>query len=341
MTRFASKAPTPRRNPQRDAEGVAQGERAGGLRLEADDSFVTTPAVERITRRALAYLDAGYPVHLSGPAGTGKTTLAFHIASARGRPVALVHGNDAFGGSDLMGQERGYTRSSVVDNYIHSVVKTQERLERSWSDNRVTVACEHGHTLIYDEFNRTRAEANNVLLSILEEGIISVPSRGDGYLRVHPEFRVVLTSNPAEYAGTHRAQDALMDRLITIRCDHYDGPTETRIVAAASGCLERDASAIVGLVRALRGERGENARPTIRAAIALARVTAQAMIEPDPTDETFALMAWDLLGQDAQSVAGAGPLSFEEFRGLLLGLLAPPAPAVQSAAARPGASRAA
>ena len=47
---------------------------------EASDAFVSSPYVEQVTQRALAYLVAGYPVHFSGVAGTGKTTLAFHVA---------------------------------------------------------------------------------------------------------------------------------------------------------------------------------------------------------------------------------------------------------------------
>ncbi|MEN0020907.1 MAG: gas vesicle protein GvpN, partial [Planctomycetota bacterium] len=61
------------------------------ISLTPDEGFVNTAAVESITSRAIAYLDAGYPVHFAGPAGTGKSTLAFHVASLRGRPVSLIH----------------------------------------------------------------------------------------------------------------------------------------------------------------------------------------------------------------------------------------------------------
>ena len=43
-------------------------------------NFVSTPMVERVARRALRYLQSGYSVHLRGAAGTGKTTLALHLA---------------------------------------------------------------------------------------------------------------------------------------------------------------------------------------------------------------------------------------------------------------------
>ncbi|MEO0512557.1 MAG: gas vesicle protein GvpN [Planctomycetota bacterium] len=285
------------------ASPKAQGD---ALKVAPSDGFVSTPEVDTVAERAAVYLEAGYPVHLAGPAGTGKTTLAFHIAARRGRPVSLLHGNEAFNGTDLAGRDSGYRKSTTVDNFIHSVLKTEESVDVNWIDNRLTKACEHGHTLIYDEFNRTRAEANNILLSLLEEGILSIPRAGGGYIRVHPEFRMILTSNPAEYAGVHKAQDALLDRLITVRCQHYDATTETRIVASASGIDQGDAHAIVCLVRALRGERGDADQPSIRAAIALARVCVIAEITIDPDDASFIAMAFDVLGDAGAQLLDTG-----------------------------------
>ncbi|MEO1593156.1 MAG: AAA family ATPase, partial [Cyanobacteria bacterium J06632_22] len=131
--------------------------------------FVTTPAIEQLSRRALRYLKTGYSIHLKGPAGTGKTTLAMHLADLLGRPTMMLFGDDDFKTSDLIGNQTGYTRKKVVDNYIHSVVKVEDELRQSWVDSRLTMACREGFTLVYDEFNRSRPEVNNVLLSALEE----------------------------------------------------------------------------------------------------------------------------------------------------------------------------
>jgi nitric oxide reductase NorQ protein len=142
---------------------------------EASPEFVYTSYVQDLTERALAYLEVGYPVHFAGPAGTGKTTLAFHVAAQLGRPVTLIHGDDEFGSSDLVGRHAGYRKQKLIDNFIHSVLKTEESMNVLWMDNRLTTACKEGYILIYDEFTRSRPEANNALLSILEEGILNLP----------------------------------------------------------------------------------------------------------------------------------------------------------------------
>lgn len=276
--------------------------------LERGEAFVVSQQVEAIVQRALAYLDAGYAVHLSGLPGTGKTALAFHIAAHLGRPVSLVHGDHEFGSSNLIGQESGYLKSRVVDNFVASVFKLQEEGRTLWVDNRVTTACRHGHTLIYDEFNRSRAEANNPLLSVLSEGVLSVPGgrdRGDGYVRVHSDFRAIFTSNPAEFAGVHKTQDALLDRLITIELGHYDRDTETEITLARSRCDPADGERIVALVRGLRRRDPSRHYPTIRASIAIASILARSGVRPIADDPVFRMICHDVLCHHApKSVQG-------------------------------------
>ena len=87
----------------------------------------------------------------------------------------LIHGDDEFGSSDLVGNDMGYRKNRLVDQYVHSVLKEEETMRTLWVDNRLTTACRYGHTLVYDEFTRSRPEANNVLLSVLGEEILNLP----------------------------------------------------------------------------------------------------------------------------------------------------------------------
>lgn len=278
------------------------------LSLEPSSTFVMTPPVESITRRALSYLQAGYPVHFAGPPGIGKTTLAFHIAAIMRSPIVLLQGDDELASSDLVGRDSGFRRHKVVDNFIHSVTKVQEETHSVWVNNRLTVAVENGYTLIYDEFNRSPAEANNALLSVLSEGILNVPKQreGTGYIGVHPNFRCIFTSNPEEYAGVHKAQDALMDRIITLNLGHYDRDTEVTIVQAKSGLGRGEAEKIVDIVRCLRAENGAGVRPTIRAAIAIGRITQSAAAAVQLGDETFRWACRDVLARDLARITREG-----------------------------------
>src|SRR6516162_7005204 len=138
---------------------------------------VRTQTVEAITRRALAYLNAGFSVHFRGPAGTGKTTLALDVAALLNRPTVMITGDEDTSTTTLIGSQQGYHFRKVVDRFIHNVTKTEETAERRWADHRLTTACREGYTVVYDEFTRSRPEANNVLLSVLEEGLLVLPAQ--------------------------------------------------------------------------------------------------------------------------------------------------------------------
>jgi gas vesicle protein GvpN len=265
------------------------------VRPRAD--FVETPTISEMTLRALSYLQAGFPVHFRGPAGTGKTTLALHVAAKLGRPVILIVGDEDFSTSDLVGAQSGYRYRKVVDRFIHTVMKYEENATQQWVDNRLTTACREGFTLVYDEFTRSRPEANNVLLTVLEERLLVLPtmSRKDGYIKVHPEFRAIFTSNPQEYAGVHEAQDALSDRLVTIDVDFYSRETEIAITTSRSTMAAEDAAKVVDIVRDFRTSGEYDQVPTLRASVMIARVMALQGLRPDATNPRFASICMDIL----------------------------------------------
>ena len=267
------------------------------LSVRPRPDFVETPTIKELTGRALAYLAAGFPVHFRGPAGTGKTTLALHVAAQLGHPVMLIAGDEEFATSDLIGGQYGYRYRKVIDQFIHSVLKYEEDAAQRWVDHRLTTACREGFTLVYDEFTRSRPEANNVLLGVLEEQLLILPtmSREDAYVKVHPDFRAIFTSNPQEYAGIHEAQDALSDRLVTIDLDYYDRETEIAITAARSGLPLEEATRIVDLVRDYRASGEYDQTPTLRSCIMIARVSAMQSLQPSAHDPRFVRICLDLL----------------------------------------------
>ena len=274
------------------------------LQPRALPDFVETPFIQILMDRALTYIAAGFPVHFRGASGTGKTTLAMHVAGRLGRPVVLIHGDEEFSTSDLVGGEHGYRTRKVIDNFIHSVLKTEEETNRQWLDNRLTVACRYGLTLIYDEFTRSRPEANNALLSVLQEQLLDLPAVRDGgnYLRVHPNFTAIFTSNHEEYAGVYRSQDALRDRMVTLDLDHFDEETEVAITRAKSELPWVEARGIVRVVRDLRATGMCEFAPTVRGCIMVARALKVRATSIGARDGMFRQLCLDILASESSRV---------------------------------------
>ncbi|MGK7949389.1 MAG: gas vesicle protein GvpN [Xenococcaceae cyanobacterium] len=260
-------------------------------------TFINTPAVQNVAQRALKYLQSGYSVHLRGVAGVGKTTLALHIANLRQQPIVMFFGDDEFKSSDMIGNNSGYSRKKVVDNFIHTVVKVEDELRHNWIDSRLTMACKQGLTLIYDEFNRSRPEVNNILLSVLEEKMLILPPDRNRteYVPVHPSFRVILTSNPEEYCGVHATQDALLDRVITINMPEPDILTQEKILIQKAGVSPAKAKAIVALVQDFRSQIGEEKSSGLRSCLIIAKVCQDHEIDFNPTNDYFRDICEDIL----------------------------------------------
>ncbi|PLT29717.1 gas vesicle protein GvpN [Peribacillus deserti] len=277
--------------------------------------MVQDEKTEDLLSRSLQYLKAGYPIHFTGPSGTGKTSLALALAKRRKKPVMLIHGNHELNNKDLIGDFTGYTSKKVVDNYVRSVYKRDESVTETWRDGRLLEAVKNGYTLIYDEFTRSRPTTNNIFLSILEEGILPLygTKMTEPFVRVHPDFAVIFTSNPEEYAGVYQTQDALLDRLITIFIDHKDLDREAAIVSEKVDITKKDARAITALIAELRKECKTDSGPSLRASLMIAKLAKEMDVPIDGSDPAFQRLCKDILGhQISRCIENDDPLKQAE-----------------------------
>lgn len=255
--------------------------------------------MKTIVGRAHQYLKAGYPVHFTGPTGVGKTTLALAVAKKMKRPVMLMHGHQDLSNEDLIGAFSGYSSSKEVDNYIRRVYRHEEQVTENWSNGRLLEAVENGYTLVYDEFTRSLPSANNLFLSILEEGILPLYGRKEKrpFVRVHPRFSVIFTSNPEEYAGVHETQSALLDRLITLPIGYADEETEAAIVSSKTGVTEDQAKDISAIVAPLRKacKKNNTQAPSLRATMMIATIVYEEEIEVVGDNDEFQQLCIDIL----------------------------------------------
>ena len=222
--------------------------------VSGDGAFYEDAEIRSLQSRALVYISAGVPVHLRGPAGMGKTTLALRIAGRLGRPVSFLTGDRWLTRAELVGREVGQTEQHVVDRYVSRVRRTESHVRADWQDAILAEAMRKGHVLVYDEFTRAPPEANAVLLPVLEERVLVFhdPLAGRSRLEAHPGFRMILTSNPHDYVGVEHAPDALADRIVTFDLEELPVETEAGIIAARTGLDPGAAAQIAALVRALR-----------------------------------------------------------------------------------------
>ncbi|WP_176560048.1 gas vesicle protein GvpN [Brevibacillus dissolubilis] len=259
--------------------------------------FVQTPFFQDIVSRSLRFLRAGFPIHLLGPSGVGKTCLSLHIARQLNRPVTVIRGHHSLSNEDLLGGYLGYSKKEVVDNYIRSVYKKHQDIKPVWVNGLLIEAVQHGHTLIFDEFTRAKPETNNIFLSVLEERVLPLYGlQKEKQISVHPDFSVIFTSNPEEYAGVYKSQDALMDRLITISLGYCDMETEEQIIRDKTGIDIDSAHMIARIVSSLRAALTEKRHaPSLRASLMIAQ-TAKATETPiDPRDPIFQQLCIDVL----------------------------------------------
>ena len=233
------------------------------------ENFVETEHVKKLKDRVKLWVNAGCPLQIVGPTGCGKTTLAMQVAKELRRPTVWINGDEQMTTTDLIGGYSEMEAESVRDKYIHNVMKARDRTKFFWVDNPLTLACKYGYTLVYNEFSRSKPEANNVLLSVLEEKILELPTMfGDNrYVKVHPDFAIILTSNSIEYAGIHKPQDALLDRMINIYMDYYDYGTELKIAQAHTHLPFGEAEKVVQVIRTIREKMPEPSKPSTRAEI--------------------------------------------------------------------------
>ncbi|UOQ44148.1 gas vesicle protein GvpN [Halobacillus salinarum] len=260
--------------------------------LRSSKEAFNEPDLKKIVKRSLRYLSSGYPVHFTGPSGVGKTTLALQVAKKQKRPIILISGNTELSNEDLIGAYTGYKRKKLNDNFVRTVHKIEEDISEEWTNGRLYEAVKNGYTVVYDEFTRSKPEVNNLFLSILEENILPLygTKRTESFLDVHPDFSVIFTSNPNEYTGVYKLQDALLDRIVTIPLHPLNEDTEITIVVNQTNIEEKKAKSIVQFVNEVRSLCDKSMREhslSLRASLMIAQVVQRYNLKVDGDNEEF------------------------------------------------------
>lgn len=173
-------------------------------------------------RDVLAFLGAanGDGLYLTGPTGSGKTSLLEQICARLHWGVNTVTGHGRLELNDLLGQYM------LVDGgTMH------------WIDGPLTLAVRLGHVLLINEIDTVDPAELIGLNEIVEGKPLTIPQTGS-IIQPHPKFRLVATGNSAGagdqsglYQGVLRQNLAFLDRFRLMEVGYPEPEDEMKLLA--------------------------------------------------------------------------------------------------------------
>lgn len=198
---------------------------------------------------------------LEGPVGVGKTLLARALAEYLCRDFVRVDGDERIDENKLLGY------------WDPPAVLRMGYVEEAFVPGPLTRAVLSGSILFINELNRLPESAQNVLLPVMDEGIVQIPHLGT--LRAKEGFLIIATQNPEEDTGVYRLSEALRDRFVLVKLGYPSKDEEIGIVRMhAPGVDDRIAEISVEIVRRTREHPNIVRGCSVRSSIDLAKITS-------------------------------------------------------------------
>ncbi|MBF0391348.1 MAG: AAA family ATPase [Alphaproteobacteria bacterium] len=156
---------------------------------------------------------------ISGPHGSGKTTLPAQMCAVLGIPLMVVTGRKGMEVPDLIG------RWVFTPNGF------------KWADGPLTACVRHGWVLILNEAFLVNPGELTGLNDIAEGNALCLAENGGEVVHPHPKFRLILTDNSGGqgdasgmYAGVLTQNPSLLDRMRKMVVGYPDQATELSIL---------------------------------------------------------------------------------------------------------------
>jgi MoxR-like ATPase len=195
------------------------------------------------------------PVLLEGPAGSGKTQLAYAVAEAGGTTVERLQCYEGINEEKAIGKFDEPLQRLCVELKAKSATVDWESLQTELHSQQFFSAgpllralqCERPCVLLIDELDKVDHAFEALLLELLSVWQLSIPKLGT--IRAKSIPFVVLTSNEERRIG-----DPLRRRSFYLRVEHPTAEREAQIVALRTPDSSCEFHAgMAGLAKALRG----------------------------------------------------------------------------------------
>jgi MoxR-like ATPase len=235
------------------------------------------------------------PLLLEGPAGSGKTQLAYAVADAANTSVQRlqcyegINEEKAIGKFDESLQRLFVELRANFGNVDWASLQTELHSQDFFTAGPLMRAllCEKPCVLLVDELDKVDQALEAMLLELLSEWRLSIPKLGTVEARSIPF--VVLTSNEERRIG-----DPLRRRSFYLRIEHPTAEREAEIVALRTPDSSPEFHAgMAGLAKALRGWSLEKA-PSVSEILDLAdalKILGHEQVTPELRDVLLPLMA--------------------------------------------------